>query len=337
VRQAGRVPLDTDAVCATFDLGLSSGPPIPLTGGSSATRWMLRTDRGGWMVKATSSPATWQLSEMRVSAVLERAAYGAGVSMPRPVEPHGPGVGYWARLGEAGMWARVSEWIDGTAASAADLSLAAWLGRTLARLERLALPGDHTGEAAYPVHSAPDWHHWLDEATTAGVLGRQRTPDVLAAVTAATSLVEAALAAGQVFQLAHRDVNRRNILITGRGPSLLDFDYAGPEVPWWEFVHHAFDLASPSLGDYPPRPDEVRVALSAYVEEGATAGPAGPEAFAGLLRAALGGLAYNLWLAVGHRPVDETRRTVAARAAQQLAGGLPTMVNSIESWTRLIR
>jgi hypothetical protein len=77
--------------------------------------------------------------------------------------------------------------------------------------------------------------------------------------------------------------------------------------------------------------------LSAYLEEGATAGPAGPEAFAGLLRAALGGLAYNLWLAVGHRPVEETRRTAAALAAQQLAGGLPTMVNSIESWTRLIR
>jgi hypothetical protein len=202
VRQAGRVRIDADAVSAAFDLGLPSGPPVPLTGGSSATRWMLRTDRGGWMVKANLSPATWQLSEMRVSAVLERAAYGAGVSMPRPVEPHGPGVGYWARIGQAGMWARVSEWVDGTAASAADLSLAAWLGRTLARLERLALPGDHTGEGAYPVHSVPDWHHWLDEATAAGVLGRQRTFDVLAAVTAATNLVEAALAAGPVFQLA---------------------------------------------------------------------------------------------------------------------------------------
>jgi Phosphotransferase enzyme family len=289
------------------------------------------------MVKAISSPTAWELTAMRVYGVLERAAYRAGVSMPRPVEPNGPGVGYWACLGEAGMWVRVSEWVDGTAASPADMSLAAWLGRTLATVERLALPGDHTGEAAYPVHSVSEWHDWLDEAGAAGVLSRQRTRGVLVAVTQATSLVDAALAAGPVFQLAHRDVSRRNILITGRGPVLLDFDYAGPEVPWWEFVHHAFDLASPSLGEHPPRPDEVGVALEAYVEQGATAGPAGPEAFAGLLRAVLGALAYNLWLSVGHRPADETRRSAAARATQQLAGALPTIVNSIESWTRLIR
>jgi len=102
---------------------------------------------------------------------------------------------------------------------------------------------------------------WLDQAAAAGVLGRAQKGAALAAVTQAAALVETALAAGPGFLLAHRDASARNILITDRGPVLLD--YAGPEVPWWEFVHHCFDLASPSLGRQPPRPDMVRAALTA--------------------------------------------------------------------------
>jgi hypothetical protein len=188
-------------------------------------------------------------------------------------------VGNRACLDEGGMYARVSEWIDGVApTTSADTSLAGWLGRTVAVIEHLALPGDQRAEAAYPVQSVADWRLWLDEARAAGMLDVRQARGLSAAVTDATALMQAALAADHVFQLAHRDVNRRNILRADRGPLLLDFDYAGTEVPWWEFVHHAFDLASPRLGDYPPRPEQVDAALTAYQETGASAGTAEPEA-----------------------------------------------------------
>ena len=174
--------LDADAVCRSFDLGVPSRPAEPLAGGSSVARWKVHTSRGRWMVKAVGSPASWQLDQMRVSGIVERAAYVAGVPMPRPVEPSGAAAGYWALLCERDLYARASRWVDGTPPdSPAGAGLAGWLGRTLAAIEGLALPGDPATEAAYPVHSVADWHSWLDQAMTAGVLGRGQKGAALAA------------------------------------------------------------------------------------------------------------------------------------------------------------
>jgi Ser/Thr protein kinase RdoA (MazF antagonist) len=102
------------------------------------------------------------------------------------------------------------------------------------------------------VHPVPDWQEWLGQAVSAGILRRPRALAVLDAITDGTALVREALAGDPVFRLAHRDVSRSNIVVTAGGPVLIDFDRAGPEVPWWEFVHHGFGLASPALGEQPP-------------------------------------------------------------------------------------
>lgn len=309
-----------------FDVGTPAAPPVRLAGGSSAERWLLTTDRGRWVVKTTADPPAWQRHEMRVSAELERAAYRAGVPMPAPVEPQGESIGYWAPVD--GRWVRVSRWIDGVP-PADDAALAPWLGRTLAAIERLDLPGDPTAEAAYPLHDPAEWRDWLDRAVAAGVLDTASTVD--SAVRDGMSLVRAALATRPAFRLAHRDVNRRNVLVAAHGPVLLDFDYAGPEVPWWEVVHHAFDLTRP------PRPALVRAVLTAHRDAGGTPGPAGPEAFAGYLRATLNTLAYHLWLATGQRPASPDRRATAAALVRDQAAALPAMLNSLDGWCRLLR
>ena len=126
-------------------------------------------------------------------------------------------------------------------------------------------------------------------------------------------------------------------MIAAGGPVLVDFDYAGPEVPWWEFVQHRFDLASPVLGDRPPEPGLIQVALAAYAEAGGMGGPARPQAFAGLVRSVLGTLAYELWLAAGHRTATADRRADAARSVRRLAARLPVILGSLDSWSRLIR
>jgi Ser/Thr protein kinase RdoA (MazF antagonist) len=222
--------------------------------------------------------------------------------MPRPVQPGTAAIGLWAPV-DVGSYVRVSEWVDGVPPAPADAGvLADWLGGALATIDGLRLPGDPTVEAAYPIHDVLEWRDWFDEAVGAEVLDRGQLPRLSTAVREATAVIRSALATGPVFQLAHRDVSRRNILMTRDGPLLLDFDYAGPEVSWWEFVHHVFDLASAELGRHPPVPGPIRSALTAYTAAGAVPGPARPEAFAGMLRAILNSLAYNLWVAVGHRP-----------------------------------
>jgi hypothetical protein len=320
-----------------FDLGTGTAPPVRLAGGSSAERWLLTTDRGRWMVKVTAAPQEWERHQMRVSGVLERAAYRTGVPMPEPVAPRGAAIGYWAPAGESGKWTRVTRWVDGAPPGSADPALAAWLGRTVAAIERLDLPADPTADAAYPLHPVPDWRHWLDEAVPAGVLDGRQARILASAVRDATALMEAALAeARPAFRLAHRDVNRRNILVTAPGPVLLDFDYAGPEVPWWELVHHAFDLASPRLGHEAPRADLVRAAVAAHQDAGGTPGPASPDAFAGLVHAVLNATAYHLWLALGHRAAAPERRSQAAALVRDQATALPAIVSSVEEWCRLL-
>lgn len=343
-----------DDICTVLGLGAPGDPPELVAGGSSAARWRVRTARGRWLVKTTPAPAAWQRHEMRVSGRLERAAYEAGVPMPAPAEPvatlsvpakpdetrsAATGIaGYWVRLAGDGRYARASAWIDGRpCAGPADESLAAWLGRTVAAIERLHLPGDPSAEAAYPVHPVPDWQEWLGQAVSAGILRRPRALAVLDAITDGTALVREALAGDPVFGLAHRDVSRSNIVVTAGGPVLIDFDYAGPEVPWWEFVHHGFGLASPALGEQPPRPELIHVALASYAEAGGMPGPARPEAFAGLVRAMLSTLAYELWLAAGHRAATPDRRGAATRSVRQLAVRLPGVLSSLGSWSDLIR
>jgi hypothetical protein len=76
--------VDADAICKVLGLGVPCGSPEPVTGGSSAECWQVRTGHGRWMVKAMQAPAAWQLREMLVSGRLERAAYQADVPVAEP-------------------------------------------------------------------------------------------------------------------------------------------------------------------------------------------------------------------------------------------------------------
>jgi aminoglycoside phosphotransferase (APT) family kinase protein len=176
----------------------------------------------------------------------------------------------------------------------------AWLGATLATIVRLDLPADPAAEAAYVLHPAADWTQWTDDARLLGV------------VTEATAFVEAALDTEglSAVRLMHRDMSLRNILVGPDGPLLLDFDSAGPEVPWWEFVSQTFHATTD--------PRLVRVAVRAF---GGT-GPTGASAFAGMVRGLLESTAYELWLAEGHRPVSPARRAAAVQTVRRAADGI---------------
>jgi Ser/Thr protein kinase RdoA (MazF antagonist) len=280
------------------------------------------------MIKTIARPCAWQRQQMRDAGTLEQAAYAAGVAMPRPVVPPAPGIGLWQAVGS--QYARAAAWVEGAPPPTSTVPLARWLGRTLATLDRLGLPADPAEGAAYTVPPMSDWRRWIARAHAAGRLERREAADTCAAVADLVALVAAGLAAGPAFQIGHRDANARNVLLTGRGPVLIDFDSAGPEVPWWGAVYHAWDLARADLPVLGP------AVLDAYAEHGGRLGPAEPTAFAGLARGVLDGFAFHLRVVTGEHDVDPERRATALRNLPLFARGVPEVPGLIHGWVALL-
>jgi hypothetical protein len=169
-----------------------------------------------------------------------------------------------------------------------------------------------------------DWHRWLDDASATGLLDRRATAEARAGVTDAMALLAAGLATGPAFRVGHRDANHRNFLLTARGPVLIDFDSAGPEVPWWGAVYHAWDFGRSDLPRFGP------AVLNAYVDHGGEPGPGDATAFAGAMRGVLDGFAFHLRRATeGHAE--------SQRYTRQFAHGVPEMMGFVDGWVKLLR
>ncbi|MBT2234558.1 phosphotransferase family protein [Nonomuraea sp. NEAU-A123] len=330
--------IDAALVARLFDLGEPRSEPVPLVGNGTAGAWRLDTGTGRWVVKAARAAEPWEFAAMRDSGDLERAALSAGVRVARPLEPRGESAGYWAAVPGGSEYVRVSEWTPGRQPCIpADKWLAEWLGESVAAMAAAVPPAAVDQGRGYSLRDLPEWRERLGRA--AAVIGPVPAGRLLAAVEEGTAIVEAGLATAPGFVLCHRDISFRNILLTGRGPALIDFDLAGPEVPWWELVHFAFLLACTSLGDDEPEPALIEAAVSAYAERGGQVGTAEAVAFTGLLRGMLEWAAYNLALAGPPGRGDVVKPSVRAEAVARLAEAakvLPVIVRSIDRWANLL-
>jgi Ser/Thr protein kinase RdoA (MazF antagonist) len=333
-------PTQAAAAAEHFGLGELVAPPRPLAGFSPAGVWALDTVDGRWVVKSMRPQHAWQVEGMRRSGALELTAYRAGVAVPRPVPPLAGGVGLW--LPVDGTYLRVSERVAGDPpAVPAEVGVARWLGETVAAIARLGLPADLTA-AAYPVHSLEEWTEWLAHCRTAGLLSGIEHAALTDAVAAGTELVGSAMARAPRFLLAHRDISRPNILVTGAGPMLLDFDHAGPEVAWWELVHHVFLLSCVRLGQDEPVPAVIRAAVQAYADAGGEVGAADETAFAGLVRGMLEWTAFSAWLGLGLRRLGPVRsmarrQAEAAGFVREASRVLPVLLASLPRWSTRLR
>ncbi|HCT81851.1 MAG TPA: hypothetical protein DGG94_22775 [Micromonosporaceae bacterium] len=289
-----------------------TGDPVQLKSGV----WKISDQDGQRVMKVLRSQGEWQLNRMRQSGQLERAAFEAGIPMAIPVIPVLDGVGLWTPLGDE-RYVRLTEFVDGPHPDI-DLKLARWVGSTLAQIEQLRLPA--AVDESYPVHPLEEWAKWLGEA---------RLMSLLPAVSDATRIIQSGLATEPVFQLAHRDVSTVNIIASPRGLVLIDFDHAGPEVPWWEFVHHVFNLD--------PSEAFVRPAFESYIQSGGTTGATDETAFAGYFRGMLEWIAYNVWLTLGHRDVPQSRRDEAHSIVHTGQISLPQELRSLDEWITLLR
>lgn len=281
---------------------------------------------GTWVVKTIRPHGDWQLAAMVASADLERAALAAGLELARPVEPPAGArtVGYWAAVGDG--YARVHEHLDGVHPRIPlDPETGRWLGGVVARLAALALPGAVGDDASRPLYSADAWRTWLDEADHAGLTSAAAVRAALPAIADAVALIRQAAGSAPPAVLLHRDLAARNLLLTAAGPRLVDWDYAGPEVPWWEAVKLGVDL------------DAVPAVLDGYARAGGEFGPADETAFAGLLWSQVAYAAYCLWVALGHRGGDARRRADADADLGRFATAFPSTMDGLGRRVALLR
>ncbi|MCE6995613.1 aminoglycoside phosphotransferase family protein [Saccharothrix sp. S26] len=312
------------AVAAAFGLGDVVEPWTPVAGGRSHLMWRLRTSRGTWAVKRLNrSREDWWMRDYLVAAEVQLAAHARGFPMPRPVHPLEPVAPLLAdvRVGDEVESYLVHEWHDGGPLTA---DVTPWVGGTLAALHRLPA-GDATEDR--PPHPVEEWREWLDESPndfTEAV--RAYLPDVAEALVIATAPAELTPVS------THRDVKPDNVLQTPTGPLLVDWDGAGVEHAEWELARAAVYFSG--LGEDRAAFDRV---ITSYEEAGGRRPAASPTSFAGLLRVYLGGAAWMVWRALGHRPVTPAERAASHTHALELLADLRTSLTRLDDWTTRLR
>ncbi|MGM1058826.1 phosphotransferase family protein [Saccharothrix sp. Mg75] len=307
-----------EAVARAFDLG-EVLDHVPVTGGASHLVWRLRTSRGTWAAKRLNrSRESWWTDAYRVSAAVQRDALDRGLPMPRPVRPLVEAEPLLADV-DGHSWL-VHEWHDPVPPS----PVLPWVGATLAALH--ALPAG--GTPGWRPHPVDEWLTWLDESPgplTDAVRGH--LPDIAEAV----ALIGSHDPADLTPVRTHGDVKPDNVLHTAAGPLLVDWDGAGEDHAEWELTRSA--LAFAGLTD--------RAAFTTVVEAYESAGgrrpPATTASFAGHLGTCLGGAAWMLWRALGHRPVTPAERAAAGPHALRLLADLRTSLASLPEWTTWLR
>lgn len=326
-------------IATAFGLGTLVTEPEALHGGVSTDAWVLTTSRGRWVVKTDLLRGDWHRDAKQRAHRLEHAAFAADLPMPRPVDPPAPAIGYWHDTGTGLV--RVAEWVEGrdlrTSSAPAPTR---WLGTVLGRVAGLELAADLDEDGSTPVHPVAEWREWVAEAEARSLAVAGPARSLLATVDDATAIVLAASAEPPPAYLAHRDVSAANVVRTPHGLRLIDWDLAGPAVPWWETVGVAFDFAGELTEDGGTDPGSQRVVrevVEAYADAGGSIGAADVSAFAGVLRSTLGFTAWCLWLALGHRDADAERQAFGAREVAGASRTLPRVVSSLERWSAYLR
>jgi len=240
---------------------------------------------------------------LAAAAEVERAARRAGVALAEPIA---------LGLEVGGELVHVHRWWPGRPLAPGD-DVADWLGRTLATLHTLAppaAPGDAL-TSYYGLHPEPAWRAWLRDGRGLG------WPDGTAAVLAATEVIASGLAAEPARVGTHRDLLAANILTDGSAHALVDWDSAGPDVPWFEAVRAAVELgrlAATTGAARPLQPDPrvARAILAAYARHGGAPGTGGARALAGVLGTALWRLAFAVRAALGQLPAPPAEQAACA-------------------------
>ncbi|MEV4345355.1 aminoglycoside phosphotransferase family protein [Actinoplanes sp. NPDC049596] len=322
-----------EAVAAAFGLGRATGPLVPLSYRSSRT-WTLSTRDGRVLVKQGATEE-WREDFARAMR-FEEKALAAGIAMGRPVRPPGAAFGYAVEVEGVGL-VRAYEWIDGRSLDDTD-DVSEWLGTTLARLHRiepLAPERGPAGEGApewYRLDDAEGWAGWLREGERLGKPWAPALREGMAGVVDAASWVRRVFEQAGDHVVTHRDVEPWNVLMTGKGPVLIDWDVAGPDSARLEAAQATFSFSTRAGM---PEAAVVRRTVDAYADGGG-ARFAGEDVLVRRVGLRLGRLAERLRMSLGLEPLGpHDRATIETQAVERITD-LPAFVEGIKLFARLL-
>ncbi len=242
---------DPAAVLAAFGIAGRVSEFIPVVGGWSNRIYRLATGSGAFAVKQMLNPwqePRWQ--DWLASAwEFERLALSAGVAVPEPVpSPADGGCLAWmdSLAGDRQVPVRMHRWVGGAAPGPGPVTpeVATWAGAMLARLHLLGVrPADR---GLFPSPGSGTADNWPDLARAAGQAGAPWAREVAAAAPLVAWMAGLAGAGPQASDevMSHGDVDQKNLLLTGAGPVLCDWDLAVPLVPRHEVADVALSLAA---------------------------------------------------------------------------------------------
>jgi hypothetical protein len=320
-------------LAAAAGLGDLTAEPTVLKQGSVAS-WRLTTTHGDFHVKRFArGDWPWLRQSLAACAQVERAAQRAGVSLAEPVAL---GVDVGDEI------VNVHRWSNGRPLEPED-HVAEWLGGTMAVLHTLPPPSAGPADALtsyYGLHPPDDWHAWFREGRS-HQLAWAHGDEPLAAVLGATEVITAGLAAEPRRAGTHRDLLGANILTDGINPVLVDWDCAGPDVPWFEAIRAAVEfgrLAATTRGAKPLQPDPQvsRAIVAAYTQAGGKRGVGGRRGLAGVLGMMLWRLAFAVWVSLGHRPATPDERAASAAYAFSVLAKLRDRMQQLDTLAQLL-
>lgn len=307
----------SDLIADAYALGTGPWTMTRVARGALGQIWKLSENGNGNGDRDGSAWAVKELlfggdeEQVRREAALRDASELLGISAPRLL-PNREGA-YVSRLG--GSHVKLYDWVEGTEADPSDPALLSWCGETLAVLHRA---GQGTTEAPNDWYEQcppeSDWTRLREEVRQAGMpwsdeLGRfldTRMPELARYVTRSGP---------DAVVMSHLDMQPQNVLVGPAGPTLVDWDNAGPIAADRELAHAVYFWAGKN--DFSPA--SARRLMRAYRDAGGPAVIRGIDSFSMLFATDLNFVHVQAECAIDPNVTAEQREFASGKVVATLA------------------
>lgn len=330
-----------ERICAGFGLGLPAGEMTPVVGGLTHRMSRLGTSRGFFAVKEINidPKGTRQRPWIERAYTLERAAFEAGLPLPRPVTARATGLclGEIERHDGSVATVRVHEWVDGEGLRRVvyGAEYAARVAGVIAGIHALNMPAGVTLRDSLRTGGDEHWLPLADRVEQSNIEWRWEFRGLLHTIRDLEAYVDSARGDSTTLILSHRDADQKNWMKTPSGELLLvDWDAAGPIHPRHDVANTALAWAGVQLGE--PDWKVVQAWIGAYREAGGELDRILPGDLAEFVVVAIWWFEYNVRRALGERARDDTDRAMSADVARREFKSLPRVLRSLERWERVL-
>lgn len=287
--------------------------------------WRVCTRDGPVLIKRiwADDELPWR-DQLEAAMEVEALGVRAGIDTPQPIVPREPIFGTVALIRGHGLF-RAFPFLQHRPLADSD-DVTHWVGRTMAlmhglrRLDRRPAPNWWYGQ--FPPVTTEQWLTWLAQGEAHHCSWAPLLRDRLDFILGLARAVVRTFDATPPYVMSHRDVEPWNVLITDRGPVLIDWDTTGPESARLEAAYVFVVFAR--RGQAEPSEELIRRAHSAYVTAGGDPLIAKP----GLLDRMIGVELARLESALGRSfDVQEADDKTRARLDR-----LPATVANVRRW-----